>query len=299
MLLCASFDFSSYQRAEKISLELAMVDCARSMAEIQMIYDNEELENEKKTFLLEKGRLQKSILWGGIITFIFISLIVFGYQRKLWLKERNLKKLGEDIQVYLSNLHENEEKIQENQVLIESLSRDLEDKKSIIDNLHVSTQLLKSKNQEYQRKIDEYTELAGQNEDKVIKLEKLSNQILFLKGRESFLIDYINNHVDHFKKLRENPRQPIDWTLLFESLDVLYDGFYFRLRKEFPSLTEMDLQVCCLIKAGLTTSQIADVFCISGPSVTKKKFRICGRMNQCKEERINLNMTLDVFLINY
>lgn len=261
MLLCSSFDFSSYQRAEKISLELAIVDCARSMAEIQMIYDNEELENEKKTFLIQKGRLQKSIVWGGIITFIFISLIVLGYQRKLWLKERNLKNSEEDIWEYLSNLHENEEKIRE-----------------------------------YQRKINEYAELAGQNEDRAIKL---SNQILFLKGRESFLIDYINNHVDHFKKLRENPRQPIDWALLFESLDRLHNGFYSRLRTEFPSLNKMDLQVCCLIKAGLTTSQIADVFCVSSPSVTKRKFRICGRMNQCKEERINLNMTLDVFLINY
>lgn len=66
MLLCSSFDFSSYQRAEKISLELAIVDCARSMAEIQMIYDNEELENEKKTFLIQKDRLQKFIVWGEL-----------------------------------------------------------------------------------------------------------------------------------------------------------------------------------------------------------------------------------------
>ena len=33
--------------------------------EAQEKYDNEKLENEKKTLLLEKERLQRSVLWGG------------------------------------------------------------------------------------------------------------------------------------------------------------------------------------------------------------------------------------------
>lgn len=285
------------------------IDRTRVIAEVQVKYDNEKLENEKKTLLLEKERLQRSILWGGIITIVLIGLIAFGYQRKLWLKERNLRKSEEEIQEYLSNLHDNEEMILKKQALIQSLSRDLEDKENLegvvneqieqIDRLRSDTESLKSKNQEYQRKIDEYVQLAEQNKDRVIKLEKLSNQNLLLKARESFLINYINSHVDFFKKLRENPCQSLDWLLLFESLDVLHNSFYSRLRKEFPSLKEMDLQVCCLIKAGLTTSQIADVFCISSPSVTKKKSRIRERINQSKEGFLDAKITLDVFLINY
>lgn len=285
------------------------IDRTRVIAEVQVKYDNEKLENEKKTLLLEKERLQRSILWGGIITIVLIGLIAFGYQRKLWLKERGLRKSEEEIQEYLSNLHDNEEMILKKQALIQSLSRDLEDKENLegvvneqieqIDRLRSDTESLKSKNQEYQRKIDEYVQLAEQNKDRVIKLEKLSNQNLLLKARESFLINYINSHVDFFKKLRENPCQSLDWLLLFESLDVLHNSFYSRLRKEFPSLKEMDLQVCCLIKAGLTTSQIADVFCISSPSVTKKKSRIRERINQSKEGFLDAKITLDVFLINY
>lgn len=285
------------------------IDRTRAIAEVQVKYDNEKLENEKKTLLLEKERLQRSILWSGIITIVLIGLIAFGYQRKLWLKERSLRKSEEEIQEYLSNLHDNEEMILKKQALIQSLSRDLEDKENLegvvneqieqIDRLRSDTESLKSKNQEYQRKIDEYVQLAEQNKDRVIKLEKLSKQNLLLKARESFLINYINSHVDFFKKLRENPCQSLDWLLLFESLDVLHNSFYSRLRKEFPSLKEMDLQVCCLIKAGLTTSQIADVFCISSPSVTKKKSRIRERINQSKEGFLDAKITLDVFLINY
>lgn len=285
------------------------IDRTRAIAEVQVKYDNEKLENEKKTLLLEKERLQRSVLWGGIIMVVLIGLIAFGYQRKLWLKERSLRISEEDIQEYLSNLHDNEEMIFKKQALIQSLSRELEDKENLegvvneqieqIDRLRSDAESLKSKNQEYQRKIDEYVQLAEQNKDRVIKLEKLSNQNLLLKARESFLINYINSHVDFFKNLRENPCQSLDWLLLFESLDVLHNGFYSRLRKEFSSLKEMDLQVCCLIKAGLTTSQIADVFCISSPSVTKKKSRIRERINQSKEGFLDAKITLDVFLINY
>ncbi len=285
------------------------IDRTRAIAEAQEKYDNEKLENEKKTLLLEKEQLQKSILWGGIIMVVLIGLIAFGYQRKLWLKERSLRKSEEDIQEYLSNLHDNEEMIFKKQALIQSLSRELEDKENLagvvneqieqIDRLRSDTEYLESQNREYQCQIDEYIQSAKQNEARVIKLEKLSNQNLFLKGREAFLIDYINKHVDLFKMLRENPRKFVDWTLLYESMDILHNSFYSRLKKEFPSLNEMDLQVCCLIKIGLATSQIAEVICITGPSVTKKKYRIRERMNQCKEESSDANITLDVFLINY
>ena len=41
------------------------IDRTRAIAEAQEKYDNEKLENEKKTLLLEKERLQRSVLWGG------------------------------------------------------------------------------------------------------------------------------------------------------------------------------------------------------------------------------------------
>lgn len=324
------------------------VDRTGAIAEAQEKYDNEKLENEKKTLLLEKERLQKSILWGGLIVILVISLTAFTYQRKLWLKEKKLRKSQEDIQEYLSNLHTNEEKILEKQASIQSLSKDLEEAKELertqkeqIDKLNGDAKLLKSEkqdfqqrveeytqsinenreiikgqidhisrlqkdtvclmtqNQEFKRMIDEYSRAEKQNEDKVTKLEKLSNQILSIKKREFFLIDYINNHVDFFKMLRENPCKFSNWTLLYENLDILYNSFYTRLKKECPSLSEVDLQVCCLIKIGLTTSQIANIICITGPSVSKRKFRIRERMNQDKEGLLASDITLDVFLMDY
>lgn len=285
------------------------IDRTRAIAEAQEKYDNEKLENEKKTLLLEKDRLQKSILWGGIISVFLIGLIAFGYQRKLWLKERNLRKSEEDIQEYLSNLHENEEKIQQKEILIQSLSLDLEDKGNLegtikermeqIDSLQKDKEYLKSQNNEYQCKIEEYMRAAKQNEDKIVKLEKISAQNLLFKNREAFLMDYIYTHLELFNNLQVKKYTCIDWTSLYEELNQLHNGFYVCLKNEFPILTEEDLQVCCLIKSGLSTSRIADLFCISASSITKKKYRIRERMNQGKEDSAAYILALDLFLMNY
>lgn len=285
------------------------MDRARAIAEAQEKYDNEKLENEKKSLMLEKERLQRAILRGGIVVALLVGSIAFGYQRKLWLKERRLRKSEEEIQEYLANLHENEEIILQKQALIQSLSRDLEDKANLeemareqlgqIGRLRDDTEFLRAQNLEYKKKIDDYTRSASQNEDRIVKLEKLSDQNLALKSREAFLVDYIYAHTEPFRELRINPRKFNNWALLYERLNRLHNGFCFCLKNEFPGLNEEDIQVCCLIKCGLTTSQIAEIFHISGPSVTKKKYRIRERMHQGKKDAIAHTMTLDMLLMNF
>lgn len=285
------------------------MDRARAIAEAQEKYDNEKLENEKKSLMLEKERLQRAILRGGIVVALLVGSIAFGYQRKLWLKERRLRKSEEEIQEYLANLHENEEIILQKQALIQSLSRDLEDKANLeemareqlgqIGRLRDDTEFLRAQNLEYKKKIDDYTRSASQNEDRIVKLEKLSDQNLALKSREAFLVDYIYAHTEPFRELRINPRKFNNWALLYERLDILHDRFLSRLRKDFPTLGEMDLRVCGLIKAGFSTSEIAEVLCVAAPSVTKRKYRIRERINQARENTIDQQTALDLFLMTY
>ena len=285
------------------------MDRARAIAEAQEKYDNEKLENEKKSLMLEKERLQRAILRGGIVVALLVGSIAFGYQRKLWLKERRLRKSEEEIQEYLANLHENEEIILQKQALIQSLSRDLEDKANLeemareqlgqIGRLRDDTEFLRAQNLEYKKKIDDYARSASQNEDRIVKLEKLSDQNLALKSREAFLVDYIYAHTEPFRELRINPRKFNNWALLYERLDILHDRFLSRLRKDFPTLGEMDLRVCGLIKAGFSTSEIAEVLCVAAPSVTKRKYRIRERVNQARENTIDQQTALDLFIMTY
>lgn len=277
----------------------------RIIAEAQKKYDNEKLENEKKDLLLEKDRLQKSLLGGGII----LVVIALGYQRLLWLKERRLRISEKNMQEYISNLHDNEEKIFQNQALIQSLTLDLKDKENLegvireqveqIDHLKNEIVCWESNNKAYQHRINEYIQSAQKNEERFAKLGNISTQNLSLKKREAFLTSYIYTHNLPFTEIKEKKHKFKAWSSLYKELNILHNDFYINLKRDFPFLTEEDLQVCCLIKSGFSTSQIADFFCISAPSITKKKYRIRERMNQGKEYTVSCNIALDLFLMNY
>lgn len=282
---------------------------AKVTAEIQTKYDNEKLENERKDLLLGNDKLQRYLLWGGILFVVFIGFVAFLYQRKLWLKERLMRKTQEDVQMYLSKLHENEVAIQYNQELIQTYSNELEEKGQLeylvneqmdqINQLRNKNEALQMQKSDFQEKIDEYIQSLEEKNEGVLLIDELSSQNLNLKNRVSLLMDYLNKHVDLFKNLRANPHYIEDWTPIIEHLDFLYDHFYQRLKNEYPTLTIADLQVCCLIKLKYTTSEIAMMTAVSGPSVTKKKYRIRERMSQLKKGLLKDEMTLEMYLKNY
>ena len=285
------------------------IDKIKAIAEIQVKYDNEKLDNERKDLLLKNDRLQQAVLWSGILLVLLISIIAIIYQRKLWLKERHIRRAQEEVQRYLAKLHDNEVAIRENQELIQDYSEELEAKGDLeglvnnqseqINSLRDRIKYLLSQNTEFQQEINKYTHSVKEYDEWVFTADKLSKQNLSLKKREQFLTDYINNHVDLFRDLREKPRNTPNWTYIFESIDILYNRFYRRLREEFTLLTNEDIQVCCLIRIGLTTSQIAELFSISAPSITKKKYRIRERINQQKDNFLTDNMALDMYLKKY
>ncbi|WP_139822900.1 tetratricopeptide repeat protein [Massilibacteroides vaginae] len=285
------------------------IDKTKAIAEVQVKYDNEKLDNERKDLLLKNDRLQKAVLGAGILFILLVSSIAIIYQRKLWLQERHIRKAQEEVQRYLAKLHDNEVAIRENQELIQDYSEELEAKGGLeglvnnqseqINSLRDRIKYLQSQNTEFQQEINKYAHSVKEYDEWVFTADKLSKQNLSLKKREQFLTDYINNHVDLFRDLREKPRNTPNWTYIFESIDILYNRFYRRLREEFTLLTNEDIQVCCLIRIGLTTSQIAELFSISAPSITKKKYRIRERINQQKDNFLTDNMALDMYLKKY
>lgn len=64
-----------------------------------------------------------------------------------------------------------------------------------------------------------------------------------------------------------------EWKSLFLFAETLYPGFSESLEAECD-LTERDREICCLMKLGFTTGQMAVFYGISPGSMTKAKFRI-------------------------
>lgn len=65
-----------------------------------------------------------------------------------------------------------------------------------------------------------------------------------------------------------------DWRDLQAMVNSTYRQFTQRLREQYPALTDKDIQFCCLLKVNMNLQTLADIYCISKTSVSKKKLRL-------------------------
>lgn len=84
-----------------------------------------------------------------------------------------------------------------------------------------------------------------------------------------------------------------DWDKLFHLSNALHDDFIIRIKKEFPNLTKHDIEICCLLKFGITHEVLGLAFLTTSESVTKAKGRLKKRLN------LSVSDDLDDFLQKY
>ncbi len=83
-----------------------------------------------------------------------------------------------------------------------------------------------------------------------------------------------------------------DWEELIRNIDVAYDHFTDRLKREYPNLTLQEIHICCLVKIKVARNDLANIFCITPQSIKTTKYRI-------KKEKMGIldrDITLDLFL---
>lgn len=62
-------------------------------------------------------------------------------------------------------------------------------------------------------------------------------------------------------------------------IDKLKDAFFLKLKKEYPELTERDLQFSALLVVGMSSKEISDTLFISLEGVKKGRYRLRKKMN--------------------
>lgn len=83
------------------------------------------------------------------------------------------------------------------------------------------------------------------------------------------------------------------WDEFKKNFDVVYNDFIRRLQKQFPELTSNDIRMCCYIKSGLSSKEIAPLINISVKSVEMARYRLRKKMNLSAEN------SLTEFLIKF
>jgi DNA-binding CsgD family transcriptional regulator len=89
--------------------------------------------------------------------------------------------------------------------------------------------------------------------------------------------------------IKENISHDDDLRSFTHNFDAVYEDFTKRLIAVHPDLTQTELKVCCYLKMGLSSKDMAPLFNISYHSVEMTRYRL----------RKKMNLTRDVNLTEY
>ena len=95
----------------------------------------------------------------------------------------------------------------------------------------------------------------------------------------------------------------IDWSSIYRTIDLVYDGFYSRLVERYgaqsqnadtphPILNEKELQLCCLLRADFSTKEINMLTRQSLQTIYQRKTQIRQKLGLQEGEDISQNLNL-------
>lgn len=263
--------------ADSLQLLTQDIDTRNTMADLQSKYDSEKWQKESLQASIEKKNI---LLIGSFIGFIAILVIVYIYY-----KYRTNQKLIRDIS----------QRIRQNATEIEMYQ----------EQIHSYRNLQKETLRDYRNQIGELqgkvSVLEDQNRTLSVHLVEKKGNIpdsddgdlyaIYMQGLRILLMlrkkEDMENASDK-KQLLDG-----DWDKLFHLSNALHNDFIIRIKKEFPNLTKHDIEICCLLKFGITHEVLGLAFLTTSESVTKAKGRLKKRLN------LSVSDDLDNFLQKY
>lgn len=256
--------------------------------------------------LITNHQLLKVRIMAVITLFLAVVIIlIIIYQQNLKNKECTIRRLSPNLQNYIQQQKENEIRIKQNKVYIRSFQdqqtgqqKDQEpEQTSQISQPEQQNKSLAPANQELQEQIETSWKKLKETPLRTQHIQELTTEML-LKEREQKLTGQLIAIHPLMNELRNSPRfmRPEDLAVLRKLTDDIYQDFTSRLNSRFTNLTDVDIQLCILIKLGFSISQIAILTAISPTSVSQQKSRTKKRIQQQEPDCFAEGETLDLWL---
>ena len=281
----------------------------KALIEMQEKYDQQKIINENNLSQIKKDRIIRNVLIALIILSFIIAITNYLYQRKIVSQKQEILEKEEKIRYFTMKIHENETLINRNKMRIEELTIQMEgsqeikeqwkEQNKIRQEIQQQNEMLKLENNKLQNHISNYAQSLKEKSKELEAMEHLSEENQYLHKREAFLCNQLINQTELFNKLKTT--KYIDdqlWQEIKEKIDLLFDNYTKRLYHQIPSLTDGDIQICCLIKLRFSNGDIANMLAISPTSVSKRKLRLKERIVQ-EIGSLGENQSLDLWLMEY
>ena len=266
---------------------------------------NEQLTADALEMIVEQQRTQISLLVVLLVAFALalgIIIVVNFYRRKL-------RRSREQINGFILIQQKNERIIRHNEQMIADLQtqiadgqeaqEQLEESKAALVGLQRQTEALRDENANMQQRIEKYKHQPS--EEEIEKWKANAQRMYQLEERERELTAELANNNELMRKLREKPKflGASEWKKLEDITNRIYNRFTERIKSQYPHLTEVDIQLCILLKLRFTVSQIAILTATSPSSVSVQKNRLKKRLLQKDEHLFESGQTLDMYLWMY
>lgn len=281
----------------------------KALIEMQEKYDQQKIINENNLSQIKKDRIIRNVLIALIILSFIIAITNYLYQRKIVSQKQDISEKEEKIRYFTMKIHENETLINRNKMRIEELTIQMEgsleikeqwkEQNKIQQEIQQQNETLKLENNNLQNHISNYAQSLKEKSKELEAMEHLSKENQYLHKREAFLCNQLIKQTELFNKLKTT--KYIDnklWQEIKEKIDLLFDNYTKRLCHQIPSLTDGDIQICCLIKLRFSNGDIANMLAISPTSVSKRKLRLKERIVQ-EIGSLGENQSLDLWLMEY
>lgn len=245
--------YNYYKRYTEESSEIFSSTESERLAEMRILYEAERRENEIK--LLEQERnseaQKRNFLLIGVLLLIIIAVLIIG---GLW---NNIKKKKA---IYLQNQKLTKEKLKSQSLERENLEHKLEFRQKELTNLALFISQRTSIYKDFTKSLKNL---------KFTDLKELKKNIDSLIKDYTFKFDF-NEDIQRFHANIEN----------------LQSDFLFKIKEEYPHLTDKDIQLAVQVKLKLSSKEIANINNISLNSVEIGRHRLRKKLGLEPKENL-------------
>ena len=212
-------------------------------------------------------------IWAMIVYALLLVLLIFGiYAFLKYLSLRNAKKIREQKEAGMELMRREAEK--------EALRKDYEIAALKSDQLELD---IKHKSSELSNTA---MNVIRKNEI-LLDISSMLNQLHEKADAEGKASQSMKKEVDKIQNLiRENISHDDDWKKFNQNFDIVYADFTKRLSELHPDLTLAERRLCCYLKMGLSSKEIAPIFSISPKSVEMNRYRLRKKMGLEREANL-------------
>lgn len=253
------------QAAHQTARHLPSIRLESKVADLQLKYAS--IQDENTLLKIRQQRLYISLF--GICIAVLIATIILSYiyreeKRKLAEQMRSKDDLMKEMRLQLQektiDLHAAQEKIIEKEMALDKELSQRERMRSEYSSKEAAMRKEILRHSEIIRKIEQLNKMSQQ--------DKIQSRSVVLSDEE-----------------QDN---------LAEVINICYNNFTDRLWKKFPTLTKADISLCCLIKIGISNSNM--LYLLDTSKVALKK-----RKNRLKHDKMGMdeNDSLDEFIMEF